>query len=92
MKLEQIIASKELNDLATRCSEVAKEKGWKTDWTEGGSYLHLEASEFVESIRGKKGIPHKELADVMFVVLAMAKDNSISMLDVLSAMIERHKL
>lgn len=92
MEILQIVASKELDNLAIRCSEVAKEKGWKTDWTEGGSYLHLEASEFVESLRGKKGVPHKEMADVMFVLLAMAKDHNVSMYDVINALIERHKL
>ena len=81
-----------LNKLAIECSRVAEEKGWKTDWTEGGSYLHLEASEFVESLRGKKGEPYKELGDVMFVLLAMARDHNVSMIDVIDAMVVRHSL
>ena len=53
--------SHQLEMLSNMCSEICKDKGWKTDWEGGGCYLHLEASEFIESLRGKKGTPESTL-------------------------------
>ena len=69
----------ELSVMANRCSNVCDIKGWGKDWKEGGSYLHLEASEFVESLRGKHGIPEHEVADVLFVLLAMVKHHNVNL-------------
>ena len=46
--------------------------GWSRHWTVGGCYLHLEASEFIEALRGK-GDPTDELGDVLMVLLSVAR-------------------
>ena len=71
-------ASKYLEDLAQRCIAVCDKFGWDRDWKEGGCYLHLEASEFIEAIRGK-GETHieSEAADVLFVFLALLSEHDI---------------
>ncbi|HNW88045.1 MAG TPA: hypothetical protein PKN48_00135 [Bacteroidales bacterium] len=44
----------------------------------GGVYLHLEASELIEALRGKRGDPESEAADVLFVLRSMIADKGIS--------------
>lgn len=42
-------------------------------WTHRGAYLHLEASELIEAIRGKHGDPMKEAADVLLVLMSITE-------------------
>lgn len=49
---------------------------WGRGWSEGGCYLHLEASEFIEAVRGK-GNKLEEAGDVLFVFLSMLIDAGI---------------
>jgi hypothetical protein len=42
-------------------------------WTHRGAYLHLEASELIEAIRGKRGEPVKEAADVLLVLMSITQ-------------------
>jgi len=70
----------ELRLLADRCEEKCKKNGWGLDWKEGGSYLHLEASEFVEATRGKgDSTIESEAGDTLFVLLAMMKYHNLDM-------------
>ena len=70
-----------LQEIASRCIIKCKQEKWKCDWSNGGCYLHLEVSEFIEALRGKGGNPAHEAADVLFVLLAMMKENKISFAD-----------
>jgi NTP pyrophosphatase (non-canonical NTP hydrolase) len=62
----------ELDKLAKRIDDVAKQKGWDKSWSKGGCYLHLEASEFIESLRGKgDDPPQKEAGDIIMALFSM---------------------
>jgi len=39
--------------LARKAYAHCQRNGWSRDWREAGCYLHLEASEFTEALRGK---------------------------------------
>lgn len=67
-----------LDVLADKCLDKCHRENWQRNWSNGGCYLHLEASEFIESLRGKRGNPASEAADVLFVLLAMMKENNVS--------------
>lgn len=85
------ILSDELEKFATSCLKVAERKNWGRDWEKGGCYLHLEASEFIESLRGK-GIPHQELGDAMYVLFTVAKANNVSITDAIQYIKDRHHI
>ena len=66
------------DDLPQRAIEVCRRRGWDTHWTERGAYLHLEASELIEAVRGKRGEPAEEAvaeeaADVLFVLMSITE-------------------
>lgn len=68
----------DLKWLQSQVLEACKAKGWDRSWSKGGCYLHLEASEFIESLRGKgDDSPTTEAADVMFVLLSMMAAHKI---------------
>lgn len=67
----------DLEIAATHTADVCKQRGWKKDWSNGGCYLHLEVSEFIESLRGKGGVPEEEAADVIICLLAMVGSNGL---------------
>lgn len=60
--------------------KFAKDMGWKKDWIHGGCYIHLEASEFIEALRGK-GDPVEELGDLLFTIFSTCKYYNISIQD-----------
>lgn len=61
-----------------RVGDVCKEKNWDKSWIKGGCYLHLEASEFIESLRGKgDDPPEKEAADVIFTLAALISEHNL---------------
>jgi NTP pyrophosphatase (non-canonical NTP hydrolase) len=67
-----------------RINTICKKKNWGKDWLAGGCYLHLEVSEFIESLRGKgKDSPASEAADVLFALFAMMAEYRISFEEVL---------
>lgn len=74
----------QLELLADRAHKICVENFWGRDWEGGGCYLHLEVSEFIESLRGKKGTPDEEAADVLFVLLSMLRAADIDISSVLS--------
>lgn len=59
--------------LARKSYAHCQRNGWSRDWREAGCYLHLEASEFTEALRGK-GDFEQEAADVLFVLLSAMID------------------
>lgn len=68
-----------IEQVAAKARRVCEEKGWKRNWSNGGCYLHLEASEFIEALRGKGDEPpENEAADVLFVLLSMLHYEDIS--------------
>jgi NTP pyrophosphatase (non-canonical NTP hydrolase) len=88
----------DLNELSEKLSDkiaqVCALKKWDKDWLKGGCYIHLEVSEFIESLRGKgNDPPEKEAADVMFTLLAVMNHYNISIeavLKQLNAIIDGH--
>ena len=75
------ISLEELEKLADRCIQACNKNDWKRNWSNGGCYLHLEASEFIEALRGK-GEPYSEVADVLFVLLAMFRHHEMNIHDI----------
>jgi NTP pyrophosphatase (non-canonical NTP hydrolase) len=69
----------EFMKLAKDCLNTCKKRNWKRDWSHGGCYLHLEVSEFIESLRGKgDSTPEKEASDVLFALLSVMEEYKIS--------------
>ena len=51
---------------------VMERRGWSRHWTHRSAYLHLEAAELAEAIRGKRGDTLEESADVLMTLLAFS--------------------
>ena len=51
--------------------------GWEKDWSHGGCYIHLEASEFIESLRCKGGDPVDELGDLLMCIFSVCRNYNI---------------
>lgn len=78
-----------VQNIMDRIGEVCKRRNWKKDWSSGGCYIHLEVSEFIESLRGKGDSPPvKEAADVLITLFAVLKHYNISAKDLLNALEE----
>ena len=77
------MSQQDLDVLADKAQTVCTKFGWVQDWSNGGCYLHLEASEFIEALRGKGSAnPTGEAADVLFVLLSLCRANNISLEEV----------
>lgn len=75
----------DINKLAEKTLAVCLHHNWERTWTQAGCCLHLEASEFIESLRGKGDeIPAAEAADVLFVLLSTLQAHRISIPEVLT--------
>lgn len=72
------------HDFAPRVLEMCKRRDWSLHWTARGAYLHLEASELIEAIRGKHGDPLCEAADVLIVLMSITENAGIAWADVLA--------
>lgn len=58
--------------MAVDARAACVKRGWRTDWSARGCYLHLEVSEFIEACRGKgESSKEEEAADVLLVFLSM---------------------
>ena len=79
------VTLEELEKLADRCIQACNKNDWKRNWSNGGCYLHLEASEFIEALRGK-GEPYSEAADVLFVLFAMFRHHDMDLNDVFDSL------
>lgn len=60
-----------IKELTERVHKACIDRGQKKNWSAGGRYIHLEVSEFIESLRGKRGSPYDEAADVLITFLAV---------------------
>lgn len=68
----------DLDQLAADALKLCNKRKWDRDWESGGVYLHLESSEFVEALRGKRGDPLSEAADVLFVLMSTMAHHGLS--------------
>ena len=73
-------------------STVCEREHWNKDWSNGGVYMHLEVSEFIEAIRGKGGDPLDELGDVLFTVLAVAEHHDLDPIDAINMSRRKHNV
>ena len=73
-----------MSDLPKAVIDVCNQRGWSLHWTCRGAYLHLEASELIEAIRGKRGDPTSEAADVLIVLMSITENAGIAWEDVLA--------
>jgi len=60
-----------LDEMAGQVCVICRERGWAMDWDHRGVYLHLEASELIEAVRGKGGSVLSEAADVLVTMMAL---------------------
>lgn len=74
--------AEKLRATGARAAQVCIDRGWGIGWKERGAVLHLGASEFIEAIRGKRGIPEKEAADVLFTLLAACNSHNVNLVTV----------
>jgi NTP pyrophosphatase (non-canonical NTP hydrolase) len=58
--------------LRTRILDMMKKRGWSTHWIHRSAYLHLEAAELAEAVRGKHGDALEESGDVLITLLALS--------------------
>ena len=63
--------------LPSRVLDMCKKRGWDLSWSSRGVYLHLEASELIEALRGKHGDPLSEAADVLLVLMSITENAGI---------------
>ena len=63
--------------LAPRVLAMCKQRKWSLHWTSRGAYLRLEASELIEALRGKRGDPLAEAADVLLVLMSITENAGI---------------
>jgi NTP pyrophosphatase (non-canonical NTP hydrolase) len=69
--------------LPARVLAMCNQRGWDLHWTSRGAYLHLESSELIEALRGKRGNPLSEAADVLLVLMSITENAGILWDDVL---------
>ena len=75
--------------LQQRVWNVCKSEGWVKDWKGGGCYLHLEASELIEALRGKGSDPTIEGGDVLFTLMALLANYEINIDDCARALTKK---
>ncbi len=75
-----------LDELPARILAMCKARGWSMHWTARGAYLHLEASELIEALRGKRGDPADEAGDVLLVLMSITEHAGIPFSEVIARM------
>lgn len=80
-----------LDDMSGWVVDMCKKRGWSMHWTHRGAYLHLESSELIEAIRGKRGDPIKEAGDVLLVLMSITEYAGIPFSAVVSAALDKLK-
>lgn len=73
-----------LGVLAAKVLAVCKARNWSLHWTARGAYLHLEASELIEALRGKRGETVAEAADVLIVLMSITENAGIPFAEVVA--------
>ena len=79
-----------MTDYIAFIKEVCDKHKWTKNWSQGGCYIHLEVSEFIEACRGK-GDPEDELGDVLFTLLAVADYYGIDPMLAINKNTEKHR-
>lgn len=75
-----------LEEIKTRIGKLSQQLDWKKDWSNGGVYIHLEVSEFIEALRGKGDTcPTSEAGDILVSFFAVLDHYKIPISDVVSA-------
>ena len=72
------IAAEPLEFLADQCLAESKRKQYPLDILSAGGYLHLEVSELIEALRGKRGNAEHEAADVLFQLLTIIRSRRLN--------------
>lgn len=86
-----VVQVDDLDSMAARVVAMCKKRGWSMHWTHRGAYLHLEASELIEAVRGKgESTPLKEAGDVLLVLMSITEYAGIPFSEVVK--VARHKL
>lgn len=73
-----------VNLMAADVLEMCKVRGWSLHWAERGAYLHLESSELIEAVRGKRGSVKEEAGDVLLVLMSITEYAGIPFSEVVS--------
>jgi len=71
----------DLNDMAARVVAMCAQRLWSMHWTHRGAYLHLESSELIEAVRGKRSSSEleriravtEEAGDVLLVLMSITE-------------------
>lgn len=74
----------DIEEFSKETFKFTKDMGWKKDWSHGGCYIHLEASEFIEALRGK-GDPVEELGDLLVTIFSTCEHYDISVTEAIKA-------
>lgn len=74
----------DISEFSKETFEFTSKMGWTKNWIKGGCYIHLEASEFIEALRGK-GDPIDELGDLLITILSVCENYNISITDGIDA-------
>ena len=78
--------AQQLQDISDEIGKRCRQLGWKKDWANGGVYIHLEVSEFIEALRGKgKSTAISEAADVLISFTAVLDHHDITIDEVFKA-------
>jgi len=77
------------SELPGRVVALCKKRDWSLHWTCRGSYLHLESSELIEAVRGKRGDKLEEAADVLIVLMSITGSNGMAWDSVVSKAFEK---
>lgn len=68
-----------LDGLQQMVSELRQKREWNKTWNGGGgTYIFLEAAEFIEALRGKRGDPEDEAGDILVTVIAVLDHYGLS--------------
>jgi len=75
----------DLNGMAARVVAMCEQRLWSMHWTHRGAYLHLESSELIEAVRGKRSRSEhervqrvkEEAADVLLVLMSITENAGV---------------
>lgn len=74
----------DIDEFSKETFEFTNKMNWTKNWIKGGCYIHLEASEFIEALRGK-GDPIDELGDLLITIFSVCENYDISIMDGIAA-------
>lgn len=81
----------DFDSLARQVLDVCHLKRWPLTWDHRGVYLHLEASELIEAVRGGRNDKIKtEAGDLLFTFIALLASSGVQFGDAVEAL--QHKI